>query len=149
MSSKFVEKLNSVEWLLTDGATGTNLFDMGLMSGDSPELWNEEFPEKIIKLHKNAVDAGSDLFLTNSFGSNALRLKLHNSGDKAFELSKLSAEIARGVADATISRFLSQDQLAQQVRLCTLLENLPIKQPLKCFMNRLKGSRLGALIFFG
>ena len=46
MSSKFVEKLNSVEWLLTDGATGTNLFDMGLMSGDSPELWNEEFPEK-------------------------------------------------------------------------------------------------------
>ena len=99
MPSKFVEKLNSVEWLLTDGATGTNLFDMGLMSGDSPELWNEEFPEKIIKLHKNAVDAGSDLFLTNSFGSNALRLKLHNSGDKAFELSKLSAEIARGVAD--------------------------------------------------
>ena len=99
MSSKFVEKLKSVEWLLTDGATGTNLFDMGLMSGDSPELWNEEFPEKIIKLHKNAVDAGSDLFLTNSFGSNALRLKLHNLGDKAFELSKLSAEIARGVAD--------------------------------------------------
>ena len=69
MSSKFVEKLNSVEWLLTDGATGTNLFDMGLMSGDLPELWNEEFPEKIIKLHKNAVDAGSDLFLTNSFVS--------------------------------------------------------------------------------
>ena len=99
MSSKFVEKLNSVEWLLTDGATGTNLFDMGLMSGDSPELWNEEFPEKIIKLHKNAVDAGSDLFLTNSFGSNTLRLKLLNLGDKAFELSKLSAEIARGVAD--------------------------------------------------
>ena len=57
MSSKFVEKLNSVEWLLTDGATGTNLFDMGLMSGDSPELWNKEFPEKIIKLHKNAVNA--------------------------------------------------------------------------------------------
>ena len=47
MSSKFVEKLNLVEWLLADGATGTNLFDMGLMSGDSPELWNEEFPVKI------------------------------------------------------------------------------------------------------
>lgn len=99
MSSKFVEKLHSVEWLLADGATGTNLFDMGLMSGDAPELWNEKFPEKIIKLHKNAVDAGSDLFLTNSFGSNALRLKLHNLGNRAFELSKLSAEIARNVAD--------------------------------------------------
>ena len=36
MSSKFEEKVKSAEWLLTDGATGTNLFDMGLMSGDAP-----------------------------------------------------------------------------------------------------------------
>ena len=97
--SKFVEKVNSAEWLLADGATGTNLFDMGLMSGDAPELWNEKFPEKIMKLHKDAVDAGSDLFLTNSFGGNALRLKLHDLGNRAFEISKISAEIARNVAD--------------------------------------------------
>ena len=99
MKSKFEQKVNSSEWLLTDGATGTNLFDMGLMSGDAPELWNEEYPEKITKLHKDAVDAGSDIFLTNSFGSNALRLKLHNCGNRAFDLSKISAEIARDVAD--------------------------------------------------
>ena len=99
MGSKFEQKVKSSEWLLTDGATGTNLFDMGLMSGDAPELWNEEYPEKIIKLHKDAVDAGSDIFLTNSFGSNALRLKLHNCGNRAFDLSKISAEIARDVAD--------------------------------------------------
>jgi 5-methyltetrahydrofolate--homocysteine methyltransferase len=97
--SKFVEKVNSAEWLLADGATGTNLFDMGLMSGYAPELWNEKFPEKIMKLHKDAVDAGSDLFLTNSFGGNALRLKLHDLGNRAFEISKISAEIARNVAD--------------------------------------------------
>ena len=56
MSSKFVEKLNSVEWLLTDGATGTNLFDMGLMSGDSPELWNEVFLEKAQGLKAGGAD---------------------------------------------------------------------------------------------
>ena len=100
MSSKFIEKINSTEWLLADGATGTNLFDMGLMSGDAPELWNENFPEKISKLHKDAIDAGSDLFLTNSFGGNALRLKLHDLGNRAFEISKISAEIARNVADS-------------------------------------------------
>ncbi len=99
MDSKFEQKINSCEWLLTDGATGTNLFDMGLMSGDAPELWNEKYPEKITKLHTDAVDAGSDIFLTNSFGSNALRLKLHNCGNRAFDLSKISAEIARDVAD--------------------------------------------------
>ena len=100
MGSKFEQKVSSSEWLLTDGATGTNLFDMGLMSGDAPELWNEKYPEKITKLHKEAVEAGSDLFLTNSFGSNALRLKLHNCGNRAFDLSRISAEIARDVADA-------------------------------------------------
>ncbi|MDG1154813.1 MAG: betaine--homocysteine S-methyltransferase [Paracoccaceae bacterium] len=100
MSSKFVEKVKSSEWLLADGATGTNLFDMGLMSGDAPELWKEKFPEKIVKLHRDAIDAGSDLFLTNSFGGNALRLKLHDLGNRAFEISKISAEIARNVADS-------------------------------------------------
>ena len=99
MESKFGQKVKSSEWLLTDGATGTNLFDMGLMSGDAPELWNEEYPEKITKLHKDAVYAGSDIILTNSFGSNALRLKLHNCGNRAFDFAKISAEIARDVAD--------------------------------------------------
>ena len=101
MASKIEQKIISCEWLLTDGATGTNLFDMGLMSGDAPELCNEKYPEKIATLHKDAIEAGSDIFLTNSFGSNALRLKLHNSENRAFDLSKISAEIARDVADSS------------------------------------------------
>jgi len=86
--------------LLADGATGTNLFNMGLMSGDAPEMWNEEHPEKIKLLYKSAVDAGSDIFLTNTFGANASRLKLHNAEDRAFELSQIAAEIGREVADS-------------------------------------------------
>ena len=38
-----------------------------------------------------AVDAGSDLFLTNSFGGNASRLKLHNAQNRARELSRIAA----------------------------------------------------------
>ena len=41
---------------------------MGSMSGDAPKLWNEKYPEKIVKLHKDAVNAGSNIFLINSFG---------------------------------------------------------------------------------
>ena len=85
--------------LLADGATGTNLFNMGLMSGDAPELWNETHPQNIVKLYRGAVDAGSDIFLTNSFGANASRLKLHDAGHRAFELSRIAAEIGRNVAD--------------------------------------------------
>ena len=99
MTNPFSELLAEKGTLLADGATGTNLFEMGLMAGDAPELWNETAPEKITALYKGAVDAGSDVFLTNSFGANAARLKLHDAGHRAFELSKLAAEIARNVSD--------------------------------------------------
>ena len=34
-------------WILADGATGTNLFNMGLASGEAPELWNEDRARQI------------------------------------------------------------------------------------------------------
>ena len=100
MSNALSRILETRDWLLADGATGTNLFNMGLQSGDAPELWNEEHPDRIKKLYQLAVDAGSDLFLTNSFGGNASRLKLHDAGNRARELSRMAAEIGRDVADA-------------------------------------------------
>ncbi|MGD1884191.1 MAG: betaine--homocysteine S-methyltransferase [Paracoccaceae bacterium] len=101
MPSILTEMLQAKGALLADGATGTNLFNMGLMSGDAPEMWNDEEPEKIRQLYRGAVDAGSDIFLTNSFGANASRLKLHNAEKRAHELSRISAEIARDIADAS------------------------------------------------
>lgn len=100
MTNALSRLLETRDWLLTDGATGTNLFNMGLTSGDAPELWNEQEPAKIKKLYSLAVDAGSDIFLTNSFGGNAARLKLHDAGHRARELSRMAAEIGRDVADA-------------------------------------------------
>ena len=85
--------LHEKGWILADGAIGTQLFNMGLQSGDSPELWNELQPEKIRKLYRSSFDAGCDLFLTNFFGSNSYRLKLHNKEREDFRLSKLSAEL--------------------------------------------------------
>lgn len=78
--------LESRDVLLADGATGTNLFNMGLQSGEAPELWNVEQPDKITALYKGAVDAGSDLFLTNTFGGTAARLKLHDAQNRVHEL---------------------------------------------------------------
>ena len=100
-SSPLQTMLDNCDWILADGATGTNLFNMGLSSGDAPELWNETDPDKIKALYKGSVDAGSDLFLTNSFGSNRSRLKLHGAENRAAELSRISTEIGREVADAS------------------------------------------------
>lgn len=87
------------DWILADGATGTTLFDMGLMAGEAPELWNIDYPDRIRTLYQGAVDAGSDLFLTNSFGGNASRLKLHGAEARVRELNRVAAEIGREVAD--------------------------------------------------
>lgn len=99
MTDRLSALLASRDWILADGATGTQLFAMGLESGDSPELWNADQPDNIRKLYQAPVDAGSDLFLTNSFGGNAARLKLHDAQARVRELNRLAAEIGREVAD--------------------------------------------------
>ena len=86
-------------WLLADGATGTNLFSMGLESGDPPELWNLEFPDRVYLNHQNFIEAGSDLILTNTFGANRFRLALHNAENQVHELNVAGAEIALKAAD--------------------------------------------------
>lgn len=100
MTNALSRLLETRDWLMADGATGTNLFNMGLSSGDAPEMWNVEHPEKIKALYAGAVDAGSDLFLTNSFGGNASRLKLHGAEGRVRELNRIAAELGREVADA-------------------------------------------------
>lgn len=99
MSNRFETLLANRPFLMLDGATGTNLFQMGLMTGDAPEMWNFEHPEKIEQLHQSFVDAGSDIFLTNSFGGTRYRLKLHDAQDRVYEINREAARIARRVAD--------------------------------------------------
>jgi 5-methyltetrahydrofolate--homocysteine methyltransferase len=89
------------DWLMADGATGTNLFNMGLSSGEPPEFWNVDQPENIRTLYRGAVDAGSDIFLTNTFGGNASRLKLHGAQGRVHELNRIGAALGREIADAS------------------------------------------------
>ena len=97
--NNFLKIISDKKHILADGATGTNLFAMGLETGDPPEPWNVNHTERIRALHQGFVDAGSDIFLTNSFGGTAFRLKLHKLENRVFELNKAAAIIAREVAD--------------------------------------------------
>ena len=97
--NNFLKILKDKSHILADGATGTNLFGMGLETGDPPEPWNLEHKDRIRSLHQGFVDAGSDLFLTNSFGGTSFRLKLHNLENQDFELNKAAGVVAREVAD--------------------------------------------------
>ncbi len=96
----FVDALNSRPWMLADGATGTNYFQMGLVSGDAPELWNVDHPDRVRKLHREFIAAGADIILTNTFGGNRHRLKLHNDQHRVHELNVAAVKNARAEADA-------------------------------------------------
>ena len=99
MRTSLAELLATGRVLLADGATGTNYFAMGLTSGEPPEFWNTDHPDRVVGLHRQFIAAGADIVLTNSFGGTAQRLKLHNAQDRVFEISKLAAELARQAAD--------------------------------------------------
>lgn len=86
--------------VLADGAMGTMLFSYGLALGDSPELWNVERPEQISGLHREYIEAGAQIILTNSFGGNRERLALHGLADRVRELNLAAARLAQQAADA-------------------------------------------------
>jgi methionine synthase I (cobalamin-dependent) len=91
--------------LLADGAMGTSLFAAGLATGEAPELWNLEHPERVRAVHRGFIEAGSDLILTNSFGANRCRLKLHGAQARVGELNRAAAGLARAevsAADRTV-----------------------------------------------
>ncbi len=101
MTDLLSELLYERDWLLGDGATGTTLFNMGLEAGEAPEIWNEAHPDRIRALYDGAINSGSDIFLTNSFGGNYSRLKLHDRQNDVFTLNRIAAEIGREAADAS------------------------------------------------
>ncbi len=101
MTNRFLRLLAERPFLMADGATGTNLFAMGLMTGDAPEMWVFEHPERIERLHSLFIEAGADIILTDSFGGTSHRLKLHNAQDRVGEINCEAARIARRVADAS------------------------------------------------
>ena len=85
--------LNKDTFLILDGGMGTMLQAMGLPLGGIPELWNLEAPEKITAIHKQYVDAGSDVVYTNTFGCN--RLKMARTGKSVQELIAAAVRNAR------------------------------------------------------
>jgi 5-methyltetrahydrofolate--homocysteine methyltransferase len=99
MTNMFEQLLGEKDILLADGATGTSFFAMGLQSGDAPELWNVDYPERVAQHYQAFIDAGSDLVLTNSFGGTRYRLKLHKAEQRVAELNIAAAAILREVVN--------------------------------------------------
>ena len=93
------ELLENRQFVFLDGAMGTMLFDKGLKMGDIPEVMNIKKPEWIIDIHKQYIDAGSDVVYANTFGAN--RYKLAKSGRTVDEVIKAGIACAKQAAEGT------------------------------------------------
>jgi 5-methyltetrahydrofolate--homocysteine methyltransferase len=143
MTNALSRLLRENDWLLADGATGTILFNMGLEAGEAPELWNTLYPDRIEKLYQGSVDAGSDLFLTNSFGGNASRLKLHNLSDKAREINRIAAEIGRNVADKSDRTIVVAGSMGPTGDIMAPLGDLTYENAVEMFHEQAEGLKEG------
>jgi 5-methyltetrahydrofolate--homocysteine methyltransferase len=92
--------------ILADGAMGTMLFAAGLQFGDPPEVWNVTQPEVVRRIHRGYLEAGSRILMTNTFGANRLRLRLHGLEDRVAELNRTAAILLRAEVEAAGGRAL-------------------------------------------
>ena len=88
--------LERKEFVYLDGAMGTMLFDKGLKMGEIPELLNLTKPEWIVDIHRQYIEAGSDIVYANTFGAN--RYKLSRSGKTVDEVVRAAIRNAKQAA---------------------------------------------------
>ncbi len=79
-----------------DGGTGSLLQAIGLKPGELPETWNVKYPERIVKLHRDYLEAGADIIKTNTFGANGL--KYHKGAE--FDLDEVVTAAVKNAKNA-------------------------------------------------
>jgi 5-methyltetrahydrofolate--homocysteine methyltransferase len=109
MKSAFLNRLHSPDRpvIVFDGAMGTNLQVQNLTAEDfggaEYEGCNEYLvvtkPEAVETVHRAFLEAGADVIETDTFGGTSLVLAEYDLADRAYELNKTAATLARRVAD--------------------------------------------------
>ena len=89
------ETLANLPVLCTDGAWGTELMKLGGQAGDVKDLWNLTAPDKVLRVARSYVEAGSRVILTNTFSSNRAVLATHGIDADPAALSRAGSEISR------------------------------------------------------
>ena len=107
MSKPAITEQMNKKILILDGAMGTMLQNAGLTAddfgGEKYEGCNEHLnltaPELIESIHLEYLKAGADIIETNTFGATRIVLDDYDLGEKAYEINKAAANIAKRAAE--------------------------------------------------
>src|SRR5512142_118482 len=86
--------------LVLDGAMGTMLQERGLKPGQSPEEMNLTMPEVVAGVHREYLEAGADIIVTNTFGGSRPKLSHYGLEGELRAINANAVAIARSVAGA-------------------------------------------------
>jgi 5-methyltetrahydrofolate--homocysteine methyltransferase len=84
--------------LVLDGGMGFLLQSLGSSPGDAPEKFMLEYPESVLSAHKDYVNAGADIILTNTFGATEIRLQDAKLGKRFRKINRIAVQVAREAA---------------------------------------------------
>lgn len=84
---------------LLDGATGSNLFVMGMPRGICSEEWILDHPDVLIELQKAYVEAGSQILCAPTFGANRFNLSSYGLGAQVEEMNHELVKISKKAVD--------------------------------------------------
>jgi methionine synthase I (cobalamin-dependent) len=84
--------------LVLDGATGTQLYERGVLYSACFEELNASRPDLVIRVHEDYLRAGAQVIESNTFGANALRLEKYGIASRVRELNVSGVRLARAAA---------------------------------------------------
>jgi len=103
-----MDRLAFIDWLsrqdhpaLADGAMGTLLNQRGIKFEQCFDLLNLENPDLVAEIHREYIDAGAQIILTNTFGANRYKLAQHGLEHQVKEINQAAVALAREVARST------------------------------------------------
>ncbi len=95
MASDKLETLLQKRAIVLDGGMGTEFQRRGVPAGTHPDLLNLTNPSLVKEVVQSYAVAGSDIVLTNTFGSTRFVLEKHGAADKLSDINRAAAELAR------------------------------------------------------
>ena len=105
MAPDFKQLLNSTT-LLADGAMGTMLNAHGIGFEKCFDELNLTNPAVVAEVHREYIEAGSQIILTNTFSANRYKLQKFGLADKLTSINEAGVELARRVAAASFKDVL-------------------------------------------
>jgi 5-methyltetrahydrofolate--homocysteine methyltransferase len=88
-----LDELLKRDFVFTDNSNGWMLMKKGLKPGQRPDIMNITAPDIVGDLQRQAVEAGSDIVFTNTFGTNAKTLK--DTGYTVEELVRAAVAVTK------------------------------------------------------